>query len=326
MKKRNSFAILSLAGVAVLGMTACNSGEEPGPEEHQHSFSELHEKVDPTCLTEGREAYYTCDECDKIFNENKEEISEVVAIPTIAHVPHHHEGVAPGCETTGLGEYWTCDNEVDEKLYGDAQCTQVISEVPVLEATGHDLELQEGQDSTCTEAGWKDYYQCNECKKYYEDKEKYTQVKLTEHKYTNKDIDKTLKAYFEKENIKLTCKSLSNRAFYRPSEHSITCPKREQFADLEEFYSTLFHESVHSTSKTLKREISTSDKEKYSFEELVAELGAMMLCEHFNINSKNKENSIAYIKGWAEYLKENTNAIIKASTQSEKAVKYILGE
>ncbi len=39
----------------------------------------------------------------------------------------------------------------------------------------------------------------------------------------------------------------SNSAFYRPSVDSVTVPLREQFADISEFYSTLFHELTHST-------------------------------------------------------------------------------
>ena len=67
-----------------------------------------------------------------------------------------------------------------------------------------------------------------------------------------------------------------------------------------------------------------TNKEKYSKEELVAELGAMMLCEYFDINAKNKKNSTAYIKGWSEFLKNNINAIITASSKAQKAMEYIL--
>lgn len=39
----------------------------------------------------------------------------------------------------------------------------------------------------------------------------------------------------------------SNRAFYRPSTDTIVIPDLGQFVDIAEYYSTLFHETVHST-------------------------------------------------------------------------------
>lgn len=178
MKKRNSFAILTIAGAAVLGLASCEQGKpEPKPDPgHQHSYSELHAKVEPTCLSEGVEAYYSCTGCDLLFNENKEVISQPEAIPALAHTPHHHDAVAPGCETPGSGEYWTCDNEGDDKLYGDKDCKEVIQTIPSVDPKGHKLSHMDGNPSDCKEHGWKEYYKCDDCGALFEDAEGKTSI------------------------------------------------------------------------------------------------------------------------------------------------------
>ena len=65
--------------------------------------------------------------------------------------------------------------------------------------------------------------------------------------------------------------------------------------------------------------------ERYSFEELVAELGAAFLCSHLNISNELEENSAAYMAGWLKPLKNDTSFIIKAAAAAQKAVNHILG-
>ena len=55
-----------------------------------------------------------------------------------------------------------------------------------------------------------------------------------------------LNEYTARCNVSLV-RQKSGRAFYRPSEHSITLPLIEQFEDVSEYYSTAFHEAIHST-------------------------------------------------------------------------------
>lgn len=162
-----------------------------------------------------------------------------------------------------------------------------------------------------------------------QDKQKYTERQKRYEHESIEDIEKVLNEYYKQENIKVTY-SEKEDAYYRPSEHSITVPTKERFKDLNEYYTTLFHETVHSTGKTLKRfdekeKALGNKKEEYSKEELVAELGAMMLCEYFNLKQQTK-NSIAYIKGWASFLRDNIEAITYASTKSQKAIELILNK
>lgn len=144
-----------------------------------------------------------------------------------------------------------------------------------------------------------------------------------------RDADDVVKQYFKKENIEFS-EGENARAFFRPSTNSITLPKRECFTDNYSYYETLFHETIHSTGPILKRDMGNSlwEHTKYSFEELVAEIGANMLCNIFCIeNDKdiNNNNCCAYLKGWLKPLNNDVTMIVKAASAAQKACDYILG-
>ena len=123
------------------------------------------------------------------------------------------------------------------------------------------------------------------------------------------------------------------QAFYRPTDDSITVPAIERFHNVAEYYSTLFHEAVHSTGaeKRLNRDgvvkATFFGTEDYSKEELVAEIGASMLTNIVGLNTESSDkNNAAYIQSWLKALENDSRMIISASGKAEKAVKYILGE
>ncbi len=121
------------------------------------------------------------------------------------------------------------------------------------------------------------------------------------------------------------------RAFYSPAEDLIGMPARERFEKEDEYYSTLFHELVHSTGheKRLKRTTLTEStgfgSNPYSKEELIAEMGATFLCGHAEIVERTIDNSAAYLKGWLDQLRNDKKLIVQAAAQAQKAVDFILG-
>lgn len=139
------------------------------------------------------------------------------------------------------------------------------------------------------------------------------------------EAEQVKNSYIEKDGINLI-ETLSNRAFYRPSTHSINMPAIEQFSDVKEYYSVFFHEAVHSTSKHLKRELGASfGSEKYSKEELIAEMGSAIIMSELGLETDNTlDNSAAYIQSWIKHLREDNKLIVQACSKAEKAVKYIL--
>lgn len=122
-----------------------------------------------------------------------------------------------------------------------------------------------------------------------------------------------------------------DRAFYRPSEDSVTMPERKQFNGTAEYYSTLFHEFGHSTGhkSRLDREGVTTvhafGDEVYSREELVAEFAAAFCCGHVGVLPTTLDNSAAYIANWKKALREDTQAVVWAAGKAQKAADMILG-
>lgn len=121
------------------------------------------------------------------------------------------------------------------------------------------------------------------------------------------------------------------RAFYRPSTDTIGVPTIAEFTNPESYYSTLFHELVHSTGHESRigrddvKKLSTQfGSDDYSKEELVAELGAAMLCGMLGIE-RTINNSAAYLQHWIERLRGDSKLIISAASQAQKAADFILG-
>ena len=127
---------------------------------------------------------------------------------------------------------------------------------------------------------------------------------------------------------------LSDQAYYTPTFDYINMPLKTQFKGTAEYYSTLIHEVVHSTghSSRLNR-LAINDgkfnskKHSYSFEELVAEIGASFLNAMFGIATEESEkNSASYLQGWLKEFKQDKQMLFKASTEAQKAVSYILND
>lgn len=125
----------------------------------------------------------------------------------------------------------------------------------------------------------------------------------------------------------------SDRAYYSPAEDMVVVPMRSQFDEMAEYYSTAFHELTHSTlteSRCNRRQegkISFFGSTSYSREELVAEMGAAMLCSNFGVDTARAfRNSVAYLQSWAANLKRDPKAIVTAAGKAERAARFILGE
>lgn len=135
--------------------------------------------------------------------------------------------------------------------------------------------------------------------------------------------------YLKKYNIKLS--HGGGRAFYSPPQDSIRMPALKSFTSGDEYASTLFHEEVHSTGAVvrLKREgvakgHSFGDHD-YSFEELIAEMGASFLSSLTGISNESMlYNSASYIDGWRKKISDDPSIVVDASGQAQKAVDFII--
>src|SRR6202521_2257992 len=124
----------------------------------------------------------------------------------------------------------------------------------------------------------------------------------------------------------------SNRAWYRPSTDTVGMAAKSLFNSSEEYYSTLFHELTHSTGYASRigregiEQLNTFGSESYSKEELVAEMGAAMLCGLTGLAPQTLENSAAYLQSWLGVLKSDSRMVVTAASAAQKAVDYIQGK
>ena len=140
------------------------------------------------------------------------------------------------------------------------------------------------------------------------------------------DAECVMTDYLTREHIPLTYEG--NRAFYRPSNDEIYLPEKFKFGrNGAEFYSTAFHEMVHSTGaeKRLHREFGMFGDEIYSKEELVAEIGASSILYVLGIETERTfQNSTAYIQSWLKALSNDNKMVVSAAARADKAVRMIL--
>lgn len=120
-------------------------------------------------------------------------------------------------------------------------------------------------------------------------------------------------------------------AWYKPSLDVVNVPPIKDFKQVGEYYTTAFHELVHSTghASRLNREGVTAihhfGDEVYSKEELVAEIGAQMLASIAGVANDTIDNAVSYINSWLHALKDDKTLLVKAGAQAQKAVDKILG-
>jgi antirestriction protein ArdC len=115
-------------------------------------------------------------------------------------------------------------------------------------------------------------------------------------------------------------------ACYSPGADKISMPHRETFTELARFYSTWLHEHVHSTGhesrcdRNIRNQFGTK---AYAFEELVAELGSALLCDHLGIRSDIEQHA-SYLDHWHSLLSEDYQDYFRAVNLADKAVNYLL--
>lgn len=141
----------------------------------------------------------------------------------------------------------------------------------------------------------------------------------------------TIKRYLDQEtHLLFQNDKESNKAYYSPVLDEVVVPQISQFSNIEEYYSTVFHEFIHSTGikSRLNRENAVGNHfgdQNYSREELVAELGSVMICNQLGIDTeKSFVNSVAYLQSWIDALENDNKMIVWAASRAEKAADFII--
>ncbi len=121
-------------------------------------------------------------------------------------------------------------------------------------------------------------------------------------------------------------------ASYSPREDVIRMPSAAMFRSPEDYHHTRFHEAVHATghASRLSREGITNPikfgSDRYSKEELIAELGAAFLCNEAGILDQVRfDNSAAYLQSWTRNLEQDPTLIVSSASQAQRAFDWVTG-
>jgi len=120
-----------------------------------------------------------------------------------------------------------------------------------------------------------------------------------------------------------------DKAFYAPGPDMIQMPPIETFRDVESYYATLAHESIHwvGASHRLDRELSryAKDRSQRAREELIAELGAVFLAADLQIvpEMEPRPDHASYLASWLQVLANDKHFVVQAAAQAQRAVTYL---
>ena len=121
-----------------------------------------------------------------------------------------------------------------------------------------------------------------------------------------------------------------NAAFYVPSQDYINVPPRWAFSETdtststETYYSTLLHELIHWTShKSRCARLDDKSKRGYAFEELVAEIGSVLLSVRLGVSPTVRADHAKYLNNWLKALDDDQSYITDAAKLAQKAIDYL---
>jgi antirestriction protein ArdC len=113
----------------------------------------------------------------------------------------------------------------------------------------------------------------------------------------------------------------TSRCYYNPAEDVVSMVPRENFINVEEYYSALYHELIHSTAHASR--LNRGFKEDYAYEELIAEIGSVYLSGLSGIMPRTLKNQVSYIGTWLKMIEGNPKVLLRAAAEAQKAVNYI---
>jgi antirestriction protein ArdC len=158
---------------------------------------------------------------------------------------------------------------------------------------------------------------------------------------TNKVIDNQEIENFIKsiDGLKLS-HTLDGECYYHKIVDNIVMSDKKTFKDTPDnnasnnYYSVLFHELIHwSGAKERLNRFEKNQKRfkdnaqlEYAHEELIAEIGAVLLSQRFNIQKTINNNNLSYLKSWISALQNDNKFLISALSQSYRASEFLLNK
>lgn len=113
-----------------------------------------------------------------------------------------------------------------------------------------------------------------------------------------------------------------NKALYNLTRDAIILPHPGTFTSPEAYYAVALHELVHASGhpKRLARPMGKRESYEYFVEELVAELGAAMVCAEFGLMCSHHAG---YLAAWIELMESDARVIFSAAKEAGRAAEYL---
>jgi antirestriction protein ArdC len=152
----------------------------------------------------------------------------------------------------------------------------------------------------------------------------------------NQEIENFIKSI---DGLKLS-HTLDGECYYHKIVDNIVMSDKKTFKDTPDnnasnnYYSVLFHELIHwSGAKERLNRFEKNQKRfkdnaqlEYAHEELIAEIGAVLLSQRFNIQKTINNNNLSYLKSWISALQNDNKFLISALSQSYRASEFLLNK
>jgi antirestriction protein ArdC len=115
---------------------------------------------------------------------------------------------------------------------------------------------------------------------------------------------------------------------YRVDQDMVQTPPFEMFDNGACYYATMFHELTHWTghkSRLDRMEEACRSMRGRAVEELIAELGATILCSQFDLEQPDYAGGASYIAQWMQEIPkdERSSALFEAASKASAAVDYM---
>lgn len=115
-------------------------------------------------------------------------------------------------------------------------------------------------------------------------------------------------------------------AYYCPSTDTVHWPAVRDFTSAEHHFATACHELCHysGAQSRLARPgiVCNRTRERYAFEELVAELGAAFIGATVGVAGEHLDDHASYLASWIRVLRD-PKAIFRAASQAQQAADFV---
>ena len=172
MKKTGLLILLVVLTLCMVAFAACGNTTDPkqnddpsGEQVHTHTFGELIAEVAATCEADGTKAHKHCSGCNKDFDADGKELTDLV-IPKLGHDLKEVAEAPATCGAEGTKAHKKC--ATCGKLF-DAEGKEVTAEsLKIEKLTEHTIVAVAKVDETCAKEGVKAHKECTVCGKLFD--------------------------------------------------------------------------------------------------------------------------------------------------------------